>query len=344
MSRRKFLSSTSAFAASVTLGMPSIVRAQSQLKAEYRLSTVVTNAFAWGRAGETWGKLINQGSNGRLNVKQYPGASLVQGDQTREFSALRQGAIDLVVGAPGNWSGTVRELGTFSMPFMFPDHKALDAVLNNRSFVSKYFDAVRKAGAEPLALGEVGFRQLSNSKRPIRNVADVKGLKIRVVPNPLMNETFTDLGANPTVMSWADAQPALASGAVDGGENPMEIFFAAKLHTLGQKYVTRWNYMNEVLLFAVSRPTWDSWSSADQKVVRDAAQEAAKANLTEVRSAFAMDLQKARELGVEMYTPKASELEEFQVATRRAYARWKAQINAPLISDIEQIVQASRKS
>lgn len=341
MNRRRIL--TAPLAASAALGLPSIVRAQSAYKAEYRLSTVVTTAFAWGRAGELWAKLIGEGTQGRINVKQYPGASLVQGDQSREFTAMRQGTIDLLVGAPGNWAGTVRELGPFTLPFLFPDHKAFDAVLGNGPFIARYFDAVRKAGAEPLALGETGFRQLSNSKRPIRVPADMKGLKFRLPPSPLMAEVFTDLGANPTVMSFADAQPALASGAVDGGENPMEIYFAAKMQTLGQKYVTRWNYMNEVLLFAVSRPAWESWSEADRRTVRDAAQAAARANIDEMRRSFAQDLQRGREAGIEIVEPKPAELEQFQVATRRAYARWKVQINAPLVGAMEEIVAASRK-
>lgn len=317
---------------------------QSGLKPEYRLSSVLPNAFAWGRAADNWARLAKEGSNGRINVKVYPGATLVQGDATREVSAMRQGSIDLVCGAPGNWIGSARELCCFSLPFLFPDHKALDAVFANQAFMSQYFDAVRKAGMEPLALGETGFRQLCNSKRTVRRPADLKGLKLRLPPTPMMQETMTDLGANPTVMSWADAQSALASGAVDGCENPMELFFAAKMNTLGQKYVTKWNYMNEVLLFAVSRSAWETLAPADQAVMRDAAQAAAKANIAEVRKFFAEDESRARELGVELYQPTAAELEEFRAMTRKTYSHWKGLINPALVTGIEQIVQASRKT
>lgn len=320
------------------------VSAQPALKAEYRMSSVLPPAFAWGRASENWAKLVRDGSNGRINVKVYPGATLVQGDASKEVTAMRQGSIDLVCGAPGNWIGSARELGCFSLPFLFPDHKAWDAVFANQAFMAQYFDAVRKAGMEPLALGETGFRQLCNSKRLVRKAADLKGLKLRLPPSPMMTDVMTDLGANPTVMSWADAQSALASGAVDGCENPMELFFAAKMHTLGQKYVTKWNYMNEVLLFAVSRSAWETLSPADQKVMRDAAQAAARENITEVRKLFAEDEARAKELGVEVYHPNAAELAEFSNLTQRSMAKWKAQISPALVSAIEQIVQASRKS
>lgn len=344
MHRRTFLRHAGATATlGGTLGAGRAL-AQPSLKAEYRMSSILPPAFAWGRAAENWAKSIRDASNGRVNAKVYPGASLVQGDVTRELTAMRQGAIDLVVGAPANWSGTARNLGCFSLPFLFPDHKALDAVLNNRAFIDKYFDAARKAGLEPLALGETGFRQVCNSKRPVRTLADLKGMKLRLPPSPMMSETFTDLGANPTVMSWADAQPALATGAVDGCENPMELFFAAKMHTLGQKYVTKWNYMNEVLLLAVSRPAWDTLGAAERRIVRDAAQDAARRQIGEVRKAFADDIGTAGTLGVEVHIPSARELEEFRIATRRVYARWKARISMELVGAIEQIVQDSRKA
>lgn len=343
MKRRNFICAAAGAASAGVASFPITAFAQQALKGEYRMSSVLPPAFAWGRGAETWARLVREGAQGRINVKVYPGASLVQGDATRELTALRQGAIDLVCGSPGNWSGTARELGCFSLPFLFPDHKALDAVFNHSAFMNQYFDAVRRAGLEPLAVGETGFRQLCNSKRPVRSPADLRGLKLRLPPSPMMSETFQELGANPTVMSWADAQPALASGAVDGCENPMELFFAAKMHTLGQKFVTKWNGMNEVLLFAVSRSAWDTLGKEDRVLLRDAAQAAAKAQIAEVRKFFADDLRQAAELNVEVYQPTPAQREEFMVATRRSYARWKAQISPALVGAIEQIVQDSRK-
>ena len=148
MKRRVFLKGVAAGAG--TLAFPAIAIGQ-QYKAEYKMSTVVPPAFAWGKGGEIFGNLVRERTNGRINIKQYPGSSLVQGDQTREFSAMRQGIIDVLCGAPINWSGTARDLGVFTLPFLFPDHKAWDAVTNNTAFMDEYFALVRKAGAEPLA-------------------------------------------------------------------------------------------------------------------------------------------------------------------------------------------------
>ena len=113
--------------AAAAVALPRFAWAQQAYKAEYKMSTVVPPAFAWGKGGEIFGNLVRERTNGRINIKQYPGASLVQGQQDREFAAMRQGIIDVLCGAPINWSGTVRELGVFTLPFILPDHKAWDA-------------------------------------------------------------------------------------------------------------------------------------------------------------------------------------------------------------------------
>jgi TRAP-type C4-dicarboxylate transport system substrate-binding protein len=341
MKRRVFLKSVAATAS--TLAFPAIAIGQ-QYKAEYKMSTVVPPAFAWGKGGEIFANLVRERTGGRINIKQYPGASLVQGDQTRELSAMRQGIIDVLCGAPINWAGTARELGVFTLPFITPDHKALDAVLADKAVMGEFFDLVRKAGAEPVGVGETGFRQISNSKRPILKPDDLKGIKIRVVGSPMYGEIMSTMGANPTFMSWADAQPALASGAVDAQENPLEVFLAAKIHTLGQKYVTKWNYSNDILLFAIANDAWKLWSAQDRKIVRDAGQDAARQQIGIVRKLFAEDVDRVRALGVDVHVPSAAELATWKAANQAVYAKWKKQVNPGLIGKIEQVVEKSRKA
>jgi len=251
--------------------------------------------------------------------------------------------IDVLCGAPINWTSTVPQLGIFTLPFLMPDHKAWDAVMADTPLMKDYFELVRKAGAEPLAMGETGYRQISNSKRAVIRPDDMKGLKIRVVGSPMYGDIMTSMGANPTFMSFADAQPALASGAIDGQENPLEVFLAAKIQTLGQKFVTKWNYSNDILLFAIAAPVWASWTPADQKIVREAAVDAAKQQTALVRKLFAEDVAKVGALGVAVHVPTAPEMEAWQIAARRPYARYKAQTQPQLVSRIEEIVARTRK-
>ena len=342
LSRRSIIEFAGVSAAVVA--MPRLAFAQNGYKAEYKMSTVVPPAFAWGKGGEIFANLVRERTGGRINIKQYPGASLVQGDQTRELSAMRQGIVDVLCGAPVNWTGTARDLGVFTLPFLFPDHKAWDAVMASDVVQKDYFERVRQAGAEPLAVGETGYRQISNSKRPILKPDDLKGIKVRVVGSPMYGEIMAGMGANPTFMGWADAQPALASGAVDAQENPLEVFLAAKVHTLGQKFVTKWNYSNDILLFAIANPVWQTWTPGDQKIVREAGIEAARQQVVLVRTLFAQDVERVKALGVDVHVPTPDEMQVWQIATRRTYARWKAQTDAAMLDKVEAVIKKLQKA
>jgi tripartite ATP-independent transporter DctP family solute receptor len=315
-------------------------------KPEYKLSTVVGPAFPWGKGGEIWADLVKQRTNGRIIIKMYPGAALVNGDQTREFTAIRQGVIDLAIGSTINWSPQVKELNLFSLPFLSQDHAGLDA-LTQGDVGKEIFRIVEKNGVVPLAWGENGFRQVSNSKREIHKPEDMKGLKFRVVGSPLFNDIFTALGANPTQMSWADAQPALASGAVDGQENPMHIFTAAKLQTLGQKYVTTWDYLADPLIFVVNKEVWESWTPADRDIVRQAAIDAGRQEIEIARKGLtAKDSSMLKEvagLGVTVTQLSPAEREAFVRATKPVYDKWVQQIGPDLVKKAEAAVAARKK-
>ncbi len=319
--------------------------AQTKYQNEYRLSTVVGTAFPWGKGGERWAEIVKQKTDGRINIKLYPGVSLVAGDQTREFTAIRQGVIDMAIGSTINWSPQIRELNLFSLPFLMPDYAAIDAL--TRGPVGKdIFARLEKAGVVPLAWGENGFREVTNSKRELRKPEDFKGLKFRVVGSPLFLDTFSALGANPTQMSWADAQPALASGAVDGQENPLTIFTAAKLHTVGQKNVTLWGYVADPLIFVVNKEVWDSWTPADRKIVREAAIEAGKYNIQLAREGMTGSdpavVKSIEGMGVKVVKLTPQERAAFVKTTKPVYDKWAKQIGPELVKKAEASI-ASRK-
>ena len=314
-------------------------------KPEYKISTVVGAPFPWGLAAQRWADLVRDRSGGKINMKVYPGASLVGGDQTKEFTAMRQGVIDMAVGSTINWSPQVVELNLFSLPFLMPDYKAIDAITGGEPG-KKLFEIIAAKDVVPLAWGENGFRELSNSKRDVRKPEDLKGLKVRVVGSPLYNETFTALGANPTQMSWADAQPALSTGAVDGQENPMTMFTVAKLHTVGQKHVTMWGYVADPLIFSVSKSVWDGFSADDQTILREAAVDAARYNKEIARKGITdadpATIKEIEALGVTVSRLTPAEQKVFQLATRPVYDRWKARIGADLVTAAEKAVADSR--
>ncbi len=323
-----------------------VIAAETAYKPEYKLSTVLGPAFPWGKGGEIWAELVRERSKGRINIKMYPGASLVGGDQTRELASVRQGAIDLAIGSTINWSPQVKELNLYALPFLTQDHAGLDA-LTSGEVAKDIFALVEKAGVVPLAWGENGFRELSNSKREIRRPDDMKGLKFRVVGSPIFNDTFSALGANPTQMSWADAQPALASGAVDGQENPLHIYTSAKLNTVGQKYVTLWGYLADPLIFVVNKQVWESWSPEDRALVRQAAIDAGRQEIALARKGLTASddamYKEVNALGATLTRLTPAEKEVFVRATRPVYDKWAQTIGPDLVRKAEAAVAARRK-
>ena len=341
MKLRRTLLTLAAAATALAATTFSLPAAAQNYKSEYRMSLVVGPAFPWGKGGEIWANKVKEKTNGRINIKLYPGVSLIQGDQTREFSALRQGVIDMAVGSTINWSPQVRQLNLFSLPFLMPDYKAMDA-LTHGEVGKALFEVLEKRDVIPLAWGENGFRELSNSKRPVASPADLKGLKLRVVGSPLYNETFTALGANPTQMSWADAQPALAFGAVDGQENPLSVFVAAKLPTVGQKHLTLWHYVADPLIFVVNKNVWNSRTPADREAVRQAAIQAGRENVDKASKGIAGNdtavLRQIEASGVTVTQLSPEQRSAFVQATRPVYDKWSRTIGADLVKQAEAAI------
>ncbi|MGP1616041.1 MAG: TRAP transporter substrate-binding protein DctP, partial [Pollutimonas bauzanensis] len=161
---------------------------------------------------------------------------------------------------------------------------------------------------------------------------------------PLYIDIYSALGANPTQMSWADAQPALASGAVDGQENPMFLFTVLKMHNVGQKFVTTWGYVADPLIFVVNKDVWASWTPADQAIVRQAAIEAGQQEIVLARKGLVEEgkplLKEVAGLGVTVTELTPAERAVFVKTTRPVYEKWKKTIGADLVNAAEKSIAA----
>ncbi|EON13499.1 MULTISPECIES: TRAP transporter substrate-binding protein DctP [Pandoraea] len=311
-------------------------------KAEYSLSIVPDAGTPWGKGTQLWADMVRERTRGRINIRLHTGATLVGGDQTREFTALRQGVIDMAVGSTINWSSAIPEFNVFSLPFLLRGYRSLDA-LTQGDVGRELFRRVEEQGVVPLAWGENGFRQLSNSRRPIRTPEDMRGLRFRVVGSLLFNDIFTALGAVPTQMTWSEAIRAIRARKIDGQENPLTIYNNVRLDTLGQRYITVWDYVADPIVFVVNRQVWDSWSPQDRDIVRDAAMEAARFEVTLAREDLLNtgrgtweDLE-ARGVKVTRLTPE--QRQRFAEATRAVYMKWKVLVGRDLVEKAEAAVK-----
>ena len=332
-------------AAAGSLALPGIPRAQGY-KQEYKLSVVANRPIPLSEGAFQWADLVTQRSNGRINMKVYPGSQLVGGDQTRELVAIRQGVIDMAVFSTINISPQVREMNLFSLPFLLGDHEGFDAIINGE-VGQELFRALVTRDVVPLAWGENGFREISNSRRPIRAPEDLRGMKIRFAAGAIFNEIFTALGANPVQMSFADLQPALSTGAVDGQENPINLFLAFRMDTLAQKQLTIWNYVADAGIFVVGKQVLESFSPADRQLVTDCAKEAALAQIAGSRKGIGIggdrsSIEEMERRGVTVTVLSDAEKQVFARATRPVFDKWARTVGPDLVSRAEAAIRAAR--
>ncbi len=318
--------------------------AAQQYKPEFKNSLVVGPSGPWGEAAIKFADLLKERTQGRINVKNYFAGQLFAGKQTNEFTLLNQGVADFAFGSTINWSPQVKELNLFAMPFMYPSYKALDAVQAGEPG-QKLFKLIEAKGVVPLAWAENGFREVTNSKRPVRKPEDLKDLKIRVVGSPIFIDTFRALGANPVNMNWGEAQQAFQQGTVDGQENPVvTVIIAAKLWT-SQKHVTLWHYAIDPVIVAISKLTWDSLTPADREIVRKTAIEAAaweKAGARKGLEGSTEAVENLKKNGMEVIALTPAELAAFREKTKPVYDKWVNEVGVDLVRAAETIVAKTK--
>jgi TRAP-type transport system periplasmic protein len=312
-------------------------------ESEFKMSVVVNQETAWGRAAQRFADAIKSRTQGRIQIKTYFNGQLFAGKQTTEFELLQQGAADFAIGTTINWSPQVKELNLFALPFMFPSYTALDTAEASEPGM-RLFKLIEQQGVVPIAWGENGFRQITNSKHPIRRPEDLHELKVRVPGTPIFVDIFQALGANPVSMNFDEALIAFRHGTVDGQENPIALIVPYKLWEV-HEYVTLWDYAIDPLILAVNAKTWTSLSLEDRNTVREVGKVIMGLQKDEARSAPVRP-DKIVELlhdmyGMEVVSLSPVELEAFRRQTRSVYDKWAEKIGVELVRSVENIVRRS---
>ena len=208
-------------------------------------------------------------SGGKMKLQAFWGGAL--GGDLQATQALRSGTQEMVITSTSPLIGILPDLGVFDLPFLFSNEKEADAVLDGE--FGKYIsDKMPSVGLVNLSYWENGFRNLTNSRRPVAKVEDFSGLKVRVMQNNVFLDTFRTVGANAVPMAFQEVFPALETKAIDGQENPFVTIDTSKFYEV-QKYlsVTRHAYTPFMVLY--SKALWDKLSPAEQQVLLDCATE-----------------------------------------------------------------------
>ena len=241
-------------------------------------------------------ELVAAKSGGKLKVNIFPGGTL--GGDAPNVSAAQGGTLELVLLNSGILASQVKDFEVYDFPFMFANAKEADAVVDG-PFGQKLHAKLADKGLIGLAYFELGFRDLTNSKRPVNAVDDIAGLKLRVIPNAINIDWVKALGANPTPLAFPELYSALEQKAVDGQENPLSVILANKFFEV-QKHlaITHHQYNPQSLIF--SKKVWDGLSADEKKVLQDAAVEAAAYQRQVNRDKAAGDLEALKKAGMQV--------------------------------------------
>jgi len=214
-------------------------------------------------------ELLATKSAGKLKVQEFPASQL--GSELQQQSALQGGVQQMSAPATTSLAGIVKEFGLIDFPFAVANFAQADGLLDG-PFGQALLAKLPEKGLVALGYWDLGFRNVTNSKRPITRAEDLDGLKLRVIPNPVFIDTFKAFKANPVPMPFAELYGALEAKAVDGQENPFAVILSNKFFEV-QKYVSATNHVYAANIVLVSKKFWDQLTPVEQKWMHEAADE-----------------------------------------------------------------------
>jgi len=281
-----------------------------------RLAHVVNEQDGFHIAAVKFQDLVAERTEGAVNIELYPNASL--GDERTLLEGMQIGTVDMGIITNGPVANFVEEMAVFELPFLFPSPQAAYDVLDG-PIGQELLDKLSEVNLKGLAYAERGFRNLTNSERPVNTPEDMEGLRIRVMENPVYVDTFRALGANAIPMAWTEALTAMQQGTIDGQENPANVIHSFKLYET-QDYMTLSRHTYAPAIFVMGMPVWNELPKAAQDVVVQAAQEAAEHERRVNAEMESQQLAELREAGMQINdTP---DIKAFQAAVVPVYEKY----------------------
>lgn len=275
-------------------------------------------------------EIVTAKSNGRIKVNLFPGGVL--GGDAPNVSALQGGTLEMVSMNSGILASQVKEFAIYDFPFLFANSKEADAVVDG-AFGKKMHDRLPEKGLVGLAYWELGFRNMTNSKRPINKVEDISGLKIRVIPNPINLDWVKALDANPVPMAFPEVYGAMESKALDGQENPLNVILANKFAEV-QKYLALTNHVYNPQSILVSKKFWDTLNANDKKILADAAVEAGKYQRQVAREQAAGNLADLKKAGMTVTELPAAEMAKLRDKMKPVIAKHAATVGQSVVDEM----------
>lgn len=291
-----------------------------------------------GRAARLFAKEVEQATGGKMRVRAIGNASL--GSDTQMQQALIGGAQEIMVGSTATLVGIVPEMAVWDTPFLFNTAEEADVVLDG-PVGEKIKTKLEAKGMVGLVYWENGFRNLTNSKRPVEKLEDLGGVKLRVMQNNVFIDSFKTLGANAVPLPFSELFTALETRAVDGQENPFNTVLSSKFYEV-QKYLTVSNHVYSPWIVTVSKKWWDTLSPAEQKVLRDAAVKSRDAERKDTRQEAVKALADLKAKGMQVNTLQPAEVDRMRERLASVNAGIAKSVGQETWNEVEAAVAQAR--
>ncbi|MGA8784705.1 MAG: TRAP transporter substrate-binding protein [Polaromonas sp.] len=284
-------------------------------------------------------EIVQAKSGGKIKVNLFPGGVL--GGDGPVVSAMQGGTIEMASMNSSYLAGQVKEFAVYDFPFMFGNSKEADAVVDG-AFGKQMHAKLDAKGLVGLTYWELGFRDITNNKRPIKKVEDINGLKLRVIPTAINVDWVKALGANPTPMTFGEVYSALEQGAIDGQENPLTVIAANKLYEV-QKYVTLTNHQYNPQSVLISKKFWDTLTAAEKKIISDAAVESTAYQRQQARAQATTALEAVKKGGMQVTELSPAELDKLRDKMRPVIAKFAVSVGQDTVKGLQDALAAARK-
>jgi tripartite ATP-independent transporter DctP family solute receptor len=267
-----------------------------------------------GQAVTRFAEIVNQKSGGKIKVRLFAGGAL--GNDVTMISALQGGTQEMTIPDTSTLVGIsgLKDFGLINLPFLFQNGQEADALLDG-PFGQKLMAKLPEKGLVGFGFWENGFRQVTNSRRPITKAEDFTGLKLRVIQNPLFIDTFRELGANAVPMPFTEVYTALETKTIDGQENPLATILASKFYEV-QKHTVMSNHIYSVWAFLMSKRFWDKLTPDEQALITESATEAKDFERKTIRDFEKTALDELKAKGMEVTTLSEGEMTKLRDKTK----------------------------
>jgi tripartite ATP-independent transporter DctP family solute receptor len=271
--------------------------------------------------------VVDKKSGGKIKIKIFPNGTL--GGEQQVAAAMQGGTVEISMMSPAQIVGTIKEFVVLDFPFAFANVAQADAVLDG-PFGQKLMDYMPAKGWVGLGFMEQGYRSISNSKRPINKLEDIKGLKIRTILNPLYVDMLNTLGANAVPMPFPELYTALEMKTVDGQENPETSVDSSKFYEV-QKYFSADRHIYNPQMMMVSKKFWDSLSADEKKIFNEAMVEARDVQRKAAREMTAKSRKVLIDHGMLLNEIAPAELARMKDAVKPVTEKYAAQLDPALV-------------